>query len=256
MATIDIVLPAELTAALTPPVCSVLALPTATMPSVTLPIGGSFQGVADFTKGLPTDCSMNFSLLLQLAPMMASMECLLKVLKFLSTAVGIIQGITSPLNIISAIPKIVEAAADLLPCFDMAIPPFLPTLCFLKDLLALIASMILCAVEALESVLAILSGLSLQISAAEAAGNSDLLAALQCAQQNASTSAAGTMMSLQPIMVLLTLAGTFMQLAGKSLDITLPSAVPTSDLEGMQSMLQELAKVAQTIKDIADALPC
>ncbi len=256
MATIDIALPDELTQALTPPVCSSLALPEISMPTVTLPIGGSLQGVADFTRGIPTECSMNFSLMLQLAPMMASMECLLKVLKFIGTVVGIIQGITSPTSIVSAIPKIVAAAGDLALCLDMALPPFAPTLCFLKDLLALIASMLLCAVNALESVLSVLSGLEIQISAAQAAGNTDLLAALQCAQQNATTAAEGTMQSLQPIIVLLTLAGTFMQLAGKSLSVTIPSAVPASDLQAMQTLLQDLGTVATVIQEVADALPC
>jgi hypothetical protein len=256
MASIDITLPDELMQALKPPDCSVLSLPPVGSAQVTLPIGGTLQGVADFTRGIPTDCSMNISLMLQLAPMMASMECLLKMLKFLSTAVGIIQGITNPLSIISAIPKIVEAAADLLPCFDMAIPPFLPTLCFLKDLLAMIAAMILCAVDALDSVLKIISGLQLQISAATADGNDDLVASLRCAQDNATTAAEGTMQGLQPVMVLMTLAGTFMSLAGKSLDVTIPSAVPSSDLQAMQSMLDDLAAVAQVIKEIADAIPC
>jgi len=257
MATIDITLPPELTQALTPPICVDLQLPQpATMTGLTLPIGGTLQGVADFTQGLPTDCSMNFSLMLQLAPMMASMECLLKVLKFIGTVVGIIQDITQPLALVQAIPKIVAAAADLAICLDMAMPPFLPTLCFLKDLLALIAKLLLCAVEALESVLAILSGLEVQIAAAQQAGNSDLLTALQCAQTNAGISAAGTMQSLQPITVLLSLAGIFMQLVGKSLSISLPAAVPASDLQAMESMLDELRTVAQDILVIADALPC
>ena len=81
MATIDIALPDELTQALTPPpLC--LNLPKPAMPTLTLPIGGSLLGVADITRGIPTDCSMRFSLILQLAPIMASMQCLLKILKF------------------------------------------------------------------------------------------------------------------------------------------------------------------------------
>src|SRR5215472_9589993 len=122
MATIDIALPDELTQSLTPPMCINLALPQASMPTVTLPIGGSLQGVADFTRGVPTECSMNFSLMLQLAPMMASMECLLKILKFISTVIGLIKDMTSPINLISdlitAIPKIVKAAEDLATSID------------------------------------------------------------------------------------------------------------------------------------------
>jgi hypothetical protein len=255
MATIDIALPDELTQALVPPVC--INLPQPSMPTVTLPIDASLQGVADFTRGIPTECSMNFSLMLQLAPMMASMECLLKILKFISTAMGAIEDIPkSPiLGLVAAVPKILAAAADLETCVAMAIPG-LPLFCFLKDLLGLIASMLLCAVTALESVLNVLSGLEIQIAAAQTAGNTDLLAALTCAQRNATIAAEGTMQSLQPIMVLLTLAGTFMQLANVSLDVTIPSAVPASDLQAMQTLLQDLGTVATVIKEFADALPC
>jgi hypothetical protein len=257
MATIDIALPDELMTALAPPPCAVLSLPPVGKAEVTLPIGGSLQGVADFTRGIPTQCSMNISLMLQLAPMMASMECLLKILKFIGKVVGVINGITQPMTLISAIPNIVAAAADLeKTCIGMVIPPFLPTLCFLKDLLELIATMILCVVDELDSVLKMLSGLQLQISAATAAGNHDLVLALQCAQDNATTSAEGIMQSLQPITVLLTLAGIFMSIAGQNLSVTIPSAVPASDLQAMQSMLDELGGVAKGIKHFADGLPC
>jgi hypothetical protein len=258
MATIDIALPDDLMQALTPPVCLDLQLPavSVTPPSLTLPIGGSLQGVADFTRGIPTDCSMNFSIMLQVAPIMASMACLLKVLNFIGAVVSIIKNIT-PTTLVSGIQKIISAAGGLSGCLELVLPPFVPTLCFLRDLLSLIASLLLCTVQALESVLKILSGLELQISAAQEAGSDDLLAALICAQQNASASAAGTMQALQPVTVLLTLAGAFMEIAQQpTLNITLPSAIDPSDLAGMETMLQTLGTIAQDIKKIADALPC
>src|ERR1700733_14336463 len=88
MPTIDIALPDELTQALTPPQCIDLSLPKPSIPTLTLPIGGQLSGMADFTRGIPTECSMNFSLVLQLAPMMASMECLLKILQFFSDLIN------------------------------------------------------------------------------------------------------------------------------------------------------------------------
>ena len=53
MATIDIPLPAELTDALRPPICLDLRLPMPSAPELTLPIGGTLQGVADITRGTP-----------------------------------------------------------------------------------------------------------------------------------------------------------------------------------------------------------
>jgi hypothetical protein len=257
MASIDIGLPDEIVLALTPPVCLDLQLPKVKVPTLALPLPGlEIQGIADFTRGIPTECSMNFSLLLQLAPIMANFECLFKLLKFVGVAIQIIQGITSPMNIVSAIPKIVDAAKDLAECIDMVILPPLGLLCFVKQVLELIASMLLCAVEALQSILNILAGLQIQIADATAAGNDDLLQALTCAQENAAVAADGTMQSLQPIAVLLALAQPILGIAGQSVSVTIPPPVPSSDLEGMQTLLQTLGTVAAAIKEIADAIPC
>ncbi|MGF6870991.1 hypothetical protein [Paraburkholderia sp. MM5477-R1] len=256
MATIDIVLPDELTQALTPPECIDLSLPTlSAMPNVTLPMGETIQGMADFTRGIPTDCSMNFSLMLQLAPLMGSMECLLRVLKFIGVVVNILKNLTSPTQLLTAVSQITKAAEDLLQCLNIAIPG-LPICTFVKDLLLLISTMLLCVVQELESLLKILGGLQLQISIAEASGNRDLLAALQCAQQNATTSAEGAMQSLQPVMVLLSLASPFMEIGNINLDVTIPSAVPASDLQAMQTLLDDLGTAATVIKQVAQALPC
>lgn len=248
MATIDIALPDELMAALTPPVCASMQLPSiAPPPSLTLPMGGlSLQGIADFSVGLPTLPKMDFSLIAQLAPMMASMECLLKILGFFAKLVG-----STPLNLI---PNFISGLGDLSDCVKIVDPA--PMACFVKQLLALIAGLLLAAVDTLESVLALLSGLQIQLSAAEAAGNTDLMAALTCAQENAAIAAEGTMQSLQPIAALLTLAGPFISLSGHSVSVTIPAGVPASDLAGMQALLQTLNTVAQTMQDISDAIPC
>lgn len=252
MATIDIALPDELTQALTPPVCLDLSLPKVGSATLTLPMGGTLQGMADFTRGIPTDCSMNLNLMLQLAPMMASMECLLKILKF----VGAIVEILKSFNPVTAVADVLSAAEDLAKCLEIVIP-LGPICTFVKDLLLLISTMILCVVKELDSILKILGGLQLQISIAEANGNSDLLAALTCAQQNAQTSAKGAMQSMQPIIVLLSLAGTFIELAGTPVNVpAIPSVVPADDLEAMQTLLDDLGEVATVIKEVAEALPC
>jgi hypothetical protein len=246
VATIDIPLPDELSQALMPPIC--LSLPKPDMPTLTLPIGGSLQGVADFTHGIPTNCSMSFSIIAQLAPIMASMQCLLKILKFFGDLIN------APANPAQFIGAFIDGLKALEECTNMVLPTGM--LCFVKDLLALIARMLHCAVDALESVLNILSGLKLQLADAQASGNADLEAALKCAQENATNAAAGTMQALQPIMVLLTLADPFMKITGTSLSVSIPSAVPATDLAAMQTLLQTLGTVADVIQGVADAIPC
>jgi hypothetical protein len=255
MATIDIALPEELTQALSPPACLDLSLPDLGSAQLTLPTGLTLKGMPDISRGIPTDCSMNVNLMLQLAPMMASMDCLLRVLKFIGVVVNTIKNATLPTDLISAIPKIVGAADDMLQCLDIAIPG-IPICTFLKDLLIVISTMILCLVNELESILKILSGLQLQIAIAEANGNADLLAALNCAQQNAQTAAQGTMQGMQPITVLLSLAGTFIDIAGVSINVSIPSAVPADDLQAMQTLLNDLGEVATVMKEVGEALPC
>src|SRR5262249_22637936 len=85
MGTIDIELPEDLRQALTPPKCLDLQLPKPGRTELKLPSGGTIRPIPDIAGGIPTDCSMNFNLALQMAPIMASMECLLKVLKFIGT---------------------------------------------------------------------------------------------------------------------------------------------------------------------------
>jgi hypothetical protein len=123
--------------------------------------------------------------------------------------------------------------------------------------LELIASMLLCTVTALESILSVLSGLETELSAAQAAGNDALVSSLTCAQQNASAAATGTMQALQPITVLLSLAQPFIGLAGQPVNIAIPSgAIDPTDTAAMMSMLESLATVAKDIKVVADALQC
>jgi hypothetical protein len=245
MATIDIVLPDELMQALTPPSCLDLELPEPDLQELQLPIGGSLQGIADFTRGVPTQCSMDFSLILQLAPMMASMQCLLKILKFFGDLVNV-----SPTSLPTAF---LDGLSALEECTNMVLP--IGMFCFVRDLLLLIARMLRCAVQALESVVAILSGLELEIGLAQQAGNADLLTALKCAQDNAGIAAAGTMQSLQPIIVLLQLADPFLKIAKVDLNVTMPSA-SAGDLQSMKDMLAELGKIAGIIEDIAEKVPC
>jgi hypothetical protein len=266
MPTIDIALPDELMQALTPPSCDDLQLPSISgnIPSLPLPMGGGaeIQGVADFTGGVPTDCKMQFSLVVQLAPIMASMKCLFDVLGVLSTILGVVKGIdvSNPLAIpgklATAIPKIAQALEKLVPCIGMALPG-VPLFCFVAGVLELIASMLLCTVTAMESIIGVLGGLEVELSAAQAAGNDTLVASLTCAQQNASAAATGTMQALQPITVLLSLAQPFIELAGKPVSITIPSgAIDPSDTAAMKSMLETLGTVAKDIKTVADALQC
>ena len=98
MTTIDIKLPKRLEDQLTMPPCVDFRLPKPTLPELTLPTGGTLKGIADLTKGVPSDCSLNFNLIIQLAPILASMQCLFEVLKLLGALKKFFEAAKDPVR--------------------------------------------------------------------------------------------------------------------------------------------------------------
>ncbi len=253
MPTLDIPLPDSLTEALATPQCLDLSLPKPNLPSLTLPSGGKIQAICDITKGIPSDCSMNVNLMLQIAPIMASMECLLKVLKFIATLIDVLKGITDPTKILTAFGDIIAAGEDLIPCFGMPLGLTIPP--FIKDLLLLIAKMLKCILQALKSVVELLDGLELEIASAAQNGNDALAAQLECAKENGMLAAQGTMMAIDPIATVLEIAGAFFSLMPGAPTIELPSLAAVEDLDAMKTAIETLEQVVLTIEGIAEAIP-
>ncbi len=252
MANIDIKLPDAIQKQLAIPHCVDLSLPKPSLPEIRLPTGGSIKGIADLTKGIPSDCSLNFSLALQIAPIMASIECLVKVLGLLKPLIDVVKGLTSdPSKLISAIPEFIEAAGKLAPC--LLVPTPAAMIPFIIDLLKLLIAMLRCVVQQLRSIIAVLDGLEVSIASATQAGNTELLATLECAKGNAQTSLAGTMQGIEPVKVLLELAGSFFDIAGVPA-ITIPPLAPAEDLSALQDTLNTLQQVLDTMQSVLDAL--
>lgn len=250
MATVDITLSDDLKALITPPPCLDLRLPKPKIPQLKLPSGGSIKAITDITKGIPTECSANFNIALQLAPIMASIECLVKVLKFIGVVVELLKDMTNPIKVVSGIPKIIEAAGDLKDCILVPTPAAM--IPFIVDLLKLIAKMLRCACDALLSCIQILDGLSLEMITAQQDGNDALADQLQCAQDNAQTAMDGTMASLEPVLVLLDLAKPFLQIAGVPLEV--PAMASGGSLDEMKATLETMQTFAQTLEDLAESL--
>jgi hypothetical protein len=253
MPTLDIPLPDALTEALASPKCIDLSLPKPNLPTLTLPSGGKIQAICDITKGIPSDCSMNVNLMLQIAPIMASMECLLKVLKFLAKLIEVFKNATNPPALISGLGDIVKAGEDLIPCFGMPLGITIPP--FIKDLLLLIIKMLKCIVQSLKSVVELLDGLELEISSAAQNGNDALAAQLQCAKENAMLAAQGSMMAIDPIATVLEIAGAFFALMPGAPTIALPSLAAVEDLDAMKTAIGTLEEVILVLEGIVEALP-
>lgn len=249
---VEVPLPASLKKVLERPIC--IPLPRPGKAEIHLPTGGTLKGVVDITKGIPDDCSLNFSLILQLAPLMASIECLVKVLKLIKPLIDVVKGLGPPPDLIKlgqAIPEFLEAAEELLPC--LAVPTPVVMIPFVRDVLLLIIKLLNCIVGQLKSILAVMGGLALQISSAQAEGNSELMAALQCAQDNASASAQHTMSAIEPVLVILSLAEPFLGIAGVD-PIKTPTIGSAEDIEGLQKVVDTLDELMKVLQLVADGL--
>jgi hypothetical protein len=163
MTNIDIELSADLQGRLGLPPCTKLPLPK--LPELTLPTGGTLKALADMTNGVPSDCSLNFNLMLQLGPILASMECLFDVLKLLGALKKFFDAAAGGL------PKIPGAAAEVVTAFEgvakcIGFPFGVGAFLFVRDLLRLIGRILHCLGQQLKSIAALMGGLTLQIQRA------------------------------------------------------------------------------------------
>jgi hypothetical protein len=250
--TIDIKLSADLQKQLGLPPC--VELPEPKLPELTLPTGGTLKALADITNGVPSDCSLSFNLLLQLQPILASMECLFRVLRLIKPLIDVVEGLkelpdTSKVS--GAIPAFLDAAKDVAECISL---PFgAGALLFARDLLRLIGKILHCLGQQLKSIAALMGGLTLQIRSAQAVGNTDLLLALNCAKDNARRSAQGALMAIEPITLVLGMAEPFLGLAQVS-PIKLPTIGKLEDAESLNATADTLLAVSQTLLTIADGV--
>ena len=248
MAQLDIPVPESLRKALSAPVCVDLSLPKPKKLTVQLPSGAAFTSLSNLGQNIPNDCSLTFSLMMQIMPMMASMECVLKILKLLKP---LSDAVTSPPPTPKLIADIGKAVADLAPCFLMLTPAgMIP---FVRDVLCLILKILNCLIGQLKSMGKLLGGLAITLKDARASGNDELAATVECAQQNAITSMGHLMQGLGPIEAIMDLASPFMSIAGVA-EIKLPASGIAADVEGLDKVVAQLDEVVNPVQQIVDAL--
>ncbi|TIX49630.1 hypothetical protein [Alteraurantiacibacter aquimixticola] len=237
------------------PACAEISLPQVGELKLNLPNGATLKAIPDLSKGIPTDCSLATNLLLQLAPFLASIECLLKVLALLKPLIDVVNSLgppPDPIKLPQAIADFGKAAADLLPCFGMIIPG--PTIfLFIKDLLNIIIKIIKCMIGQLKTILGIMQDIGLRIEAAEQAGNTQLAEVLKCAQENATSAAQHAQASLGPVTNIMPLIASFLELAGVSFE--LPELGDPSDAEALAATIQTLEDTITTLESIIETLP-
>lgn len=251
MPEIDIPIPADLKKAFQIPPCSQVKLPSPSPLKINLPTGGTLTAFSDLSKGIPTDCSLTFSLMLQLAPFLASTECLLKLLGLIGPLIEVIKAIPDPIKLGNTVPKFLKAAEAVMPC--VAVVTGLGIIPFIRDLLCLIIKALNCFLGQMKTLLGIMSGLKLSLDAAQSVGDLESVNAIQCEQENAQAVAEGLTKSIEPIGVILQLAGTIFGIAGIE-PITLPTPGSQTDLDSLNNVVQTIQGVVGTLQIAADAL--
>jgi hypothetical protein len=221
-------------------------LPTIEIPNLTLIGGAELKGFLDFSAGTPTDCKLTFNLLLQLAPLLASMACLLKVLDVIGKLKSFVEAVPSidPSKIGKAVPDLIEAIDKLSGCIP-GLPKFnFSAALMIKGMLQLVIKFLLCFITQLESLIQFQA--SLDFKAAE--GNPALQASLACARDNAQTSMDNLMLSLQSIQPVISVAGSVAGLAGAPINLPDLSSVSGGDhAQAITSLRQSITALNSAI---------
>lgn len=245
---VPIELPPEIAALLEKPICLDIALPKPATRKITLPTGGSISAVVDATKAIPDDCAVNFSLLLQLGPVLAPMKCILAVLGLIGPLIDIVKGLPFPPA--KAIADFIEASGEVAECIGFIFGAGLPL--FIKDVVCLIIKLLNCFVGQLESILGLMQNLAIRVQAAE--GNPGLTSVLECAQANAQCAAEGAMAGFEPIIVILELVGPFVeQVSGQSIAIPDLSG-GVEGIEQIEAMVGSMKELQAALNTVAEAL--
>ncbi|MEJ7598224.1 MAG: hypothetical protein WKG01_09970 [Kofleriaceae bacterium] len=247
-------LPDHIVKKLQPPMCDLLKLPEPTKLDLCSIFGGAkIQGIVDVTKAIPDDCSLLFSILLQLPPIMISLGCFIKLLGVAGPLIKFVEAVPKlqPQKILEAVPELVEALGEVVKCFA-SLALGLPA--FIRDLLLLIAKLLKCVAQMVLSLAKLIGGLEISIKTAEAAGNKELLKQLECAKGNAEAQAKAAQGSLDVVQLLMTLAEPLFKLANVEMP-SIPAVASAEDVASMEEAANTMLSIASSIETIAKALP-
>lgn len=241
-------LPPHIAAYLEQPTCLDIGLPEPKTASLELPTGSTIKGITDITQGIPTDCSLNLSLMLQLTPILANLECFIRLLKLIKPLIDVIKGL--PFPPVKAIKDFGEASVDVGECILKLTTP-LGIIPFVLSILCLIIRILGCMVDQMQSLLAVVTSLNLQLESA--AGNDALLANIACARDNAQKSANSMMLSVEPVLVILELVAPLLEIAQVPA-LEIPTFGGVEGVEEMQVFLDALSGFRDTLQLVADGL--
>jgi hypothetical protein len=212
---------------------------------IRLPTGGTLVAPADPTHDAPSDCSHLFSFLPLVASYLASTQCLLKVLELVGPLADVVKVLDRSPELAVNVVKFLKVAEALTPCAQVSTG--LGVLPFVRDLLCLILQALHCIIGQLKTIVAVMTGLVSQLNSAQAAGNTDLVQALEGETKKAQVKAADLFASIEAAQAVLDLAGPFFGTAGVQ-PVQLPPALATTDLNSLKQLLGSLENSAASLQ--------
>jgi hypothetical protein len=224
--------------------------PLGDIPKIELLGGVELKAFVDIAAGPATDCKLTFNLLLQLAPLLASMACLFKILNVITkieefaTAATKLPDVS---KILEAVPNLVGAIDDLKGC----IPPFQIPQVFImvKMMIQLVLRFLSCFLTQLDSLLEFRASIDLD----SAEGNPVLREALTCAQNSADAAQANLLKSLEPLAPVMKIVGLLAGIVGLPLEI--PNFASMSAGADVTATIGSVKQAVNTLQQVVDSIP-
>jgi len=225
--------------------------PLGDLPEIKLLGGVDLKAFVDVAAGPATDCKLTFNLMIQLAPLMASMACLFKILDVISKIKDFADGAKDldPIKLGTAVPKLVDAITKLEGCIPALQIPRLVLM--LKGMLELVLRFLSCFLTQLESLLEFRA--SIDFAAAD--GNPVLIEALTCAQNSADAAETNLLKSLEPLKPIMDIIGMIGGVAGVSLELPDLSAMSSMSAGGdVSSTISSVKQAVDSLKSVVESL--
>jgi hypothetical protein len=221
--------------------------PLGDIPSIQLLGGVELKGFVDLAGAPPTDCKLTMSLLLQLAPLLASMTCLFKIIDVLAKVQEFAKVVTDPPKIPDAIVGLGTAMGELAKCMPPLQLPMMAIM--LKNMLQLVLRFLGCFLEQMDSLLQFRA--SLDLGSAE--GNPVLRESLTCAANSADAAQANLLKSLAPLMPVMNIVGTVAGAAG--IPLTIPNFATMSAGGDVAASVHSVKQAIDSLQKVVDGIP-
>jgi len=218
---------------------------------IRLPTGGALVAPTDPTQDLANACSRAFGLLPLVASYLASTQCLVKLLDLVGPLADLVNVLRRTPELAASAAKVLTAVQALAPC-ELAARTS-GALPFVRDLLCVVLQAGNCILAQLKNLTAVMTGLANQREAAQAAGNLELVRALEAAQESAATRASSVLLSIEALQSVLDLGSVYLAIAGIA-PVQLPPAPPNPDLNALIQLTEQLASSLASLQISVDAL--